>query len=193
MAPKGFLLVLMNPPPTFEEEFNAWYDLEHVPERLAVPGFESGRRYISTGASPRYLAMYDLEDESVLDSEAYRRVGGDNSSPWTKRITARARVYRAAGRQIYPSQVSTPLSARVEILRFRGVPEDEVAAVTAGLRNAYESQPQTLSLRVFAHRTESAVDVLGFVAGAAPASPVDTLLFGEARAHLDLINGYGPF
>ena len=193
MTPKGFLLVLMNPPPAFEEEFNAWYDLEHVPERLAVPGFESARRYISTGASPRYLAMYDLETEAVLESEAYRRVGGDNSSPWTKRVTARARVYRAIGTQIYPAQALTPVSARVELLRFRDVPNAQVAAVTAGLREAYEGQPQTLSVRVLAHPGDGAVDVLGFVAGAAPAYPVDMRLFGEARAHIDLINSYGPF
>ena len=31
---KGFLLVLMQPPPTLEEEFNAWYDDEHIPRLL---------------------------------------------------------------------------------------------------------------------------------------------------------------
>ena len=42
MPNKGFLLVLMQPPPAFEEEFNAWYDAEHIPERCATPGFETG-------------------------------------------------------------------------------------------------------------------------------------------------------
>ena len=31
VADKGFLLVMMHAPPAFEEEFNAWYDTEHLP------------------------------------------------------------------------------------------------------------------------------------------------------------------
>ena len=103
MAAKGFLLVMMQPPPAFDEEFNAWDDTEHVPERLAVPGFESARRYICvSGAPPRYLAIYDLERPEVLDSPEYGRVAGENFSPWTRRVTGRVRIYRSAGLQVYP-------------------------------------------------------------------------------------------
>ena len=49
-----------DPPAEFEEEFNAWYDTEHVPERLGIPGFESGLRYVSADRPRRYLALYDL-------------------------------------------------------------------------------------------------------------------------------------
>ena len=88
MTQKGFLLVLMQPPLNIDEEFNAWYDTEHVPERLAVPGVETAIRFASVdGTTPKYLAMYDLAAESVLDSAAYVRVAGENSSPWTKRAT----------------------------------------------------------------------------------------------------------
>ena len=86
---KGFLLVLMQPPPALEEEFNAWYDTEHIPERLSVPGFETALRYVCTDGAPRYLAMYDLACPGVLDSPAYLKVGFDNASPWTKRVTSR--------------------------------------------------------------------------------------------------------
>ncbi len=60
MANKGFLLVLMQPPPAFEDEFNAWYDTEHIPERVAVPGFETGIRFVCIDGAPKYLAVYDL-------------------------------------------------------------------------------------------------------------------------------------
>ena len=33
----GLLLVMMEPPEEMEEEFNEWYDTEHIPEREAVP------------------------------------------------------------------------------------------------------------------------------------------------------------
>ena len=35
----------MTPPPEMEEAFNAWYDSEHIPLRMAVPGFLGARRY----------------------------------------------------------------------------------------------------------------------------------------------------
>jgi hypothetical protein len=36
---KGLLAVWADVDPEVEAEFNEWYDKEHVPERLAVPGF----------------------------------------------------------------------------------------------------------------------------------------------------------
>jgi hypothetical protein len=70
------LLVAMMNPPTDEDAFNTWYDEEHVPLRLNVPGFLSARRY--RAASPdtdrQYLALYDLASLDVLRSEAYLRL-----------------------------------------------------------------------------------------------------------------------
>ena len=51
--------------PEREEEFNAWYDTEHLPEIVALPGFLLGRRYACDGAVPKYLAWYDAADETV--------------------------------------------------------------------------------------------------------------------------------
>ena len=51
LANKGLLLVISDPPAAFEEEFNAWYDTDHIPERLAIPGFETGTRFVSTDRS----------------------------------------------------------------------------------------------------------------------------------------------
>jgi hypothetical protein len=71
---QGLLVAMMNPPAD-EAAFNAWYDEEHVPLRLGVPGFLSGRRYQATEAEgPRYLAMYDLASVDVLQSEPYKRL-----------------------------------------------------------------------------------------------------------------------
>ena len=41
MTSRGLLLTLTEPPPAMEEEFNAWYDTEHLPERLSIPGVQS--------------------------------------------------------------------------------------------------------------------------------------------------------
>ncbi len=78
--PRGILFSQMQPPSALEGEFNAWYDEEHVPQRLAVPGFEGAVRYRAHPEAPNrdtvpgYAVTYWLRDVSVLDSEEYRRV-----------------------------------------------------------------------------------------------------------------------
>jgi hypothetical protein len=47
MSRRGLLLTMTEPPPAMEEEFNAWYDREHLPERLSIPGFRSARRWVA--------------------------------------------------------------------------------------------------------------------------------------------------
>jgi len=194
MAQKGFLLVLMQPPPNIEEEFNAWYDSEHVPERLAVPGVLTAIRFSSvSAATPKYLAMYDLESEAVLDSDAYRRVAGDNSSPWTKRVTGKTKVYRSVGSQIYPGNALTSRSARVTLLRFRGLPANASDGVVSSLRAIFENRASTLQLRVFAYHVGGKVDFIGFVSSSVPdVVDVDPKLLGETASALDLFNTYAP-
>lgn len=53
----GLLGVWTDIPPVLESAFNAWYNREHMPERiLGVRGFVRGRRYIASEGGPRYLA-----------------------------------------------------------------------------------------------------------------------------------------
>jgi hypothetical protein len=76
------VLVAMMNPPADEDAFNAWYDEEHVPLRMAVPGFLGARRYRAADSQkegPRYLALYDLASLDVLASDAYRRLRPEQS------------------------------------------------------------------------------------------------------------------
>ena len=50
---KGLLFASFDTSPAQEDEFNDWYDLEHVPERLRVPGFLNGQRWIGED-NPKY-------------------------------------------------------------------------------------------------------------------------------------------
>jgi len=40
------------------ERFYQWHDNEHIPERLALPGFRRGRRFAKPGHSPEWLTLY---------------------------------------------------------------------------------------------------------------------------------------
>jgi hypothetical protein len=194
MTNKGFLLVLMQPPPTLEEEFNAWYDTEHIAERLAVPGFDTALRYVCTDGAPRYLAMYDLASADVLNSPAYRKVGYDNASPWTKRVTGRVRIYRSFGEQVYPGTKLTGRAARILLLRFRALPAAAQDTIITGMRANFESRAQILQVRVFAYDTGTGVDFLGWVeARAAMGEALNFEAFGDCRNALDLVNTYTPY
>lgn len=194
MKSKGFLLVLMQPPSSLEEEFNAWYDTEHIPERVAVPGIETGRRYVCVDGHPRYLAMYDAESPEVFDTEGYLAVSFERASPWTKRVTSRVKVYRSAGRQVYPGNAITRPSARVMVLRFRNLAASAESSVVAGMRANFEERRETLQVRVFAHEAGGKFDYLGFVELRGPSGePVDLTKFGAAADALDLLSTYAPY
>ena len=68
------LVVMMDVDPEHEEEFNRWYDDEHLPERLEIPGYVSARRFkLQDGEGVlKYLCIWELEDGSPLESEEYK-------------------------------------------------------------------------------------------------------------------------
>lgn len=89
----GLLLVMMDIAPEHEEDFNRWYDEEHVPERNALPGFLAGRRFRAIEGGPKYLAIYEMDSPEALESEEYLYVAGEGMSEWTKRTVGRASNY----------------------------------------------------------------------------------------------------
>jgi hypothetical protein len=107
---RGLLLTLTEPAPRDEEEFNAWYDTEHLAERLAIPGFRSARRWIDEAAPPgtgKYLATYELAHAGVLHAPEYLAHVGENFSPWSKRVLGRCALFRRwACEQITPGDAS---------------------------------------------------------------------------------------
>lgn len=79
-----------------EPAFGAWYEEEHVPERLAVPGFLAARRYRDAACAGRYAALYDTASLAVLASPAYLARLAD-PTPRTRAIMPRFRnMTRAA-------------------------------------------------------------------------------------------------
>jgi Domain of unknown function (DUF4286) len=67
----ALLVVVVDVLPEHEDEFNRWYDEEHIPEKRATPGFRSARRFRSHDRPGRYLALYELDDAAVVTSPEY--------------------------------------------------------------------------------------------------------------------------
>lgn len=57
--------------PDREDEYNEWYNTKHVPDMLAIPGMIKATRWTSgeerTGQARKYLALYELETDTVED------------------------------------------------------------------------------------------------------------------------------
>lgn len=65
---KHVLVVLSNPVAGREDEFNAWYTGQHLPDVLRVPGFVAAQRFAFAGEGEhpwKYLAIYEVETADV--------------------------------------------------------------------------------------------------------------------------------
>src|SRR3989442_11111702 len=78
---RGLLMVYVDAPATYEDEFNRWYNEEHIPERLAIPGVLNAARYQAVEGGPKYLACYELASLDAWHAEAWQRRLGNPTPP----------------------------------------------------------------------------------------------------------------
>jgi hypothetical protein len=67
----GILAVWNDRAEEIAAEYERWYVTEHIPERLAVPGFRSARRYEAASGDRQFFTFYELDSVEVLASPAY--------------------------------------------------------------------------------------------------------------------------
>jgi hypothetical protein len=66
------------------EEFDHWHAHEHMPERLSIPGFRRGSRWVSADGGS-YFICYEVESADTLTSAAYlERL--NNPTPWSRKM-----------------------------------------------------------------------------------------------------------
>ena len=93
IRPMGLLAVWLHVPPEREDEFNAWYNTEHIRQITSIPGFINGRRYLALEGVPKYLALYELHDETITAGGEFQHVMA-NPTPWSARMLDFYRDYR---------------------------------------------------------------------------------------------------
>ena len=104
---RGLLMVYCDVPPEVEDEFNRWYNEEHIPERLSIPGVLSAARYEAIEGGPKHLACYELSEPEAWHSPEWQ-YWLDNPTPWSQRMSPSvvATTYiRNLYRLIYPAGV----------------------------------------------------------------------------------------
>ncbi|MDP6343912.1 MAG: hypothetical protein QF578_18160 [Alphaproteobacteria bacterium] len=73
----------------WEEDYEDWYQSEHLFERLGVPGFRLGRRYRAVAAERTYFTYYETAGPETLSTPAYlERL--ENPTVWTQRMMSDA-------------------------------------------------------------------------------------------------------
>ena len=84
--------------PERRDEFYAWHLHEHMPERVGIPGFRRGRRYMAVDAAthPEFFTLYEVDTFQVLQGQDYaNRLNAP--TPWT---TATTRFFRDTARAL---------------------------------------------------------------------------------------------
>jgi hypothetical protein len=110
----GMMIAMFDIPEELDEEFNKWYDEEHIPEKVGrVPGFIRARRYQSLEGRPNYVCVYELEDVSVVDNPAYQS-NYKSGSTTTQKMKAKAKTFY---RNVY-----------IQIGDFHGISLDDAEA-----------------------------------------------------------------
>jgi hypothetical protein len=79
----GFLALWNDLAQGRDAEYEAWHTREHVPERVAAPGFRSGRRYVAPAhPAHRWFTLYEVASLDCFETAAYRDLL-ENPTPWS--------------------------------------------------------------------------------------------------------------
>ena len=83
---KGFLTIWHGLKASGRPEWERWHTVEHMPERLGLPGFLIGRRYMNdTSEGQCCFTLYEASDIAIFKSAPYlERL--NNPSPWTAAV-----------------------------------------------------------------------------------------------------------
>src|SRR5262249_40151199 len=85
LAGQGVVAIWNGIAPEGRTEFFEWHNREHMPERVGIPGFRRGRRYIARYGAPEFFTLYEAESPEVLLGQDYlNRL--NNPTPWTQRV-----------------------------------------------------------------------------------------------------------
>jgi hypothetical protein len=146
----GLLMVLCEVPAEHDAEFNRWYNEEHIPERLSIPGVLNAARYEAVAGGPRYLACYELASPDAWYSDAWQK-WLNNPTEWSKRMspsvigTAYIRnLYRRIHPQDVPAETAQADMSPVILVGRMSVP----AELEDKFNDAYNNERLPLCLSI---------------------------------------------
>ncbi len=105
MEPTGLIFAALDCDMDALEEWNRWYDLEHVPPNVSMPGVMLGRRYVSP---PALLAARRVDPTSGFAGDRALFITtyalcGDPAAAFDDMSTLLTQMY-AGGRMVFPAE-----------------------------------------------------------------------------------------
>ena len=119
MAKYSFI-VFTNPVEGKESEYNDWYNRQHIPDVLNIPGFVSGQRFrladsqMSRDGSRahRYLAVYEIETDDLAGTLKELRARGGTAeivpSDAIDMKNVASHIFTPIGEKVLASEVRRP-------------------------------------------------------------------------------------
>ncbi|KAF9447371.1 hypothetical protein P691DRAFT_706926 [Macrolepiota fuliginosa MF-IS2] len=132
-TPQGLLLVFGQCEPDVPtQDFNDWYDDEHAPARLTVPGITSAIRYKAVDdEKPDWLAIYDLATPETTASPEYlglRNTASENERALIPRLPVlQRRTYSLITQSVQLDLPPSALPSKYLFVILVSVSEDEEA------------------------------------------------------------------
>ena len=121
---RGAVAIWHDIAPEGREEFYAWHGREHMPERVGIPGFLRGRRFVAIDADLEFFNVYETQSIDVVKGPEYRaRLNAPTS--WTMATVKHFRSVARALAQVAAS-LGTADGGIIATLRY-DVADDRVA------------------------------------------------------------------
>jgi hypothetical protein len=132
----------MEAPAELEAQFNDWYETEHIPVRLALPGFTRAVRYVEREATRKYLAIYEIGDVAVLQSPGYQALKTEPSERTAFMLKNVKGFTRFTCTETYDSGSGPERGQYLSVVAFAVPPEQE-----SKLDDWYENEHIPLLMR----------------------------------------------
>jgi hypothetical protein len=124
LAGTGAVAIWHDIAPEGRAAFYAWHGSEHMPERVGIPGFLRGRRYIAARGEPEFFNLYETESPAVVTGPQYlARLNAP--TPWT---VSSVRHFRRVARSLCEVAASAGAGQGGLIATFRYAVDDAAAA-----------------------------------------------------------------
>ncbi|MBI1245940.1 MAG: hypothetical protein GC202_13135 [Alphaproteobacteria bacterium] len=185
---KGALAMWWDMAADMRAEFEAWHTHEHFPERMSIPGFRRGSRWVDAGGGEGFFVLYEMESYETLVSPAYlARL--NSPTPWSARlmphhrnmVRSQTRVLESVGGAIARYMLTVRLSpAREAKDRLRAFLHDLAHAI-AGRRGTAAAHLLATETPAIAETTEQRIR------GGDAAADWIFLACGYERAALDAL------
>jgi hypothetical protein len=120
MLGKAAVTIWCDVAPEVREEFDDWHAHEHMPERLSIPGFLRGSRWVAVDGDG-YFMLYETQSEATLTGAPYLERLND-PTPWSRKMMPHHRnMVRGLCR--VEASFGTALGQALLTVRFAAQPE----------------------------------------------------------------------